>query len=185
MISRRNTFMLAALFGALCLVSVPASAQTPQPQAMPQIPDSIRQMLMELRDIREQLEAIQEQTLASNAALRAQQEAAEDAVMEAMLAVDPGVDEAMQRLDAMAEEARAAQAQQDTAAMRRLLIEGQRMHQQIQSAQAQAIQREDVAKRIEEYRDDLLAAMKKHDPRTEELIHRMEDLTERLQAAAR
>lgn len=105
--------------------------------------------------------------------------------MEAMLAVDPGVDEAMQRLDAMAEEARAAQAQQDTAAMRRLLIEGQRMHQQIQSAQAQAIQREDVAKRIEEYRDDLLAAMKKHDPRTEELIHRMEDLTERLQAAAR
>ena len=56
--------------------------------------------------------------------------------------------------------------------------------QRLQAAQAQAVQRDDVSNQVQEYRDDLLEAMKAHDPQTEQLIARMEDLAQRLQAAA-
>lgn len=181
--SKRFTLTLASLVGGLLLAAGPIAAQTPPPAAQ-QMPDSVREMLTEMQQIQQQLATIQEQTLEANAELRAQQEATEDAVFYAMVEADPGVEQTIERLEEMGQEIRAAQAEQDTTRMRELLMEGQQAQQRLQAAQAQAMQRDDVSNQVQEYRDDLLEAMKAHDPQTEQLIARMEDLAQRLQAAA-
>ncbi len=171
---------IATAVGALLLAAAPAAART---QQAPQIPDSVRQMLMELQQVRQELATIQEQTIEANAELRTEREAAQETVEAAMIEAHPGIEKTIGRLEALGDELQQARAQKDTARMREILLEGQRMQREIQSAQAEAMQRQDVARKIETYQDDLLEAMKAQDPRTDELLARMENLAERIQAA--
>lgn len=68
--------------------------------------------------------------------------------------------------------------------MRQLFEEAQRLQQELQPAQAAAMQREDVVRQLQAYQERLLTAMRAHDPRTDELIARLESLAQRIQAAS-
>ncbi|HEX7118283.1 MAG TPA: hypothetical protein VF212_05820 [Longimicrobiales bacterium] len=182
MTSFRRVSVTVLLVAAVAGGAVSAPAQTPQPP-VPPVPDSVREMLMELQQVQQQLRAIQESTLEANAPLREERAAAQAAVESAMREADPDVERKIERLEEIAVELRDARAQQDTARMRRLIEEGRRTQAEVQRAQAAAMQREDVVQRIETYRQNLLAAMRAHDPRTDELIARLESLARRIHAA--
>jgi len=173
--------VLALVAGSLA-VAVPGRAQTPQPA--PPVPDSVRQMLMELQRVGEELERIQEATLAANEGLRRQRQSVQAAVERAMVEVDPRSRGRLDRLRQIAGELRQAQERQDTARVQALIAEAQRLQQELQPAQAAAMQREDVMRQVQAYQERLLAAMRAHDPRTDELIARLESLAMRLQAAS-
>lgn len=176
----------AAVLAALLAAAAPGAAQvpkTPLPPLVPQLPDSVREMLRELQQLRRDLASIQEKTLAARAELRAEREAAQEAVEAAMVAAHPGIEQTLRRLEGLGAELRRAHAQNDTARMRQILLDGQRMQQAVQAAQSEAMRREDVARKVQTYQDHLLAAMKLEDPRTEHLLVRLEELARRLEAA--
>jgi len=173
--------MVLVVAGSMA-VAVPARTQTPQPA--PPIPDSVRQMFVELQQVSAELEQIQEATLAANESLRQQRAATQAAVERAMVEADPQAKRRLDRLRAIGGELREAQARQDTARMQALIGEAQQLQRELQPAQAAAMQREDVVKQVQAYQERLLAAMRAHDPRTDQLITRLESLERRIQAAS-
>ena len=182
--SRRNRAAVTALgvvVGTLAL-AVPARTQTPQPA--PPIPDSVRQMFMELQQVGEELEQIQEATLAANESLRQERATVQAAVERAMVEADPQSERRLERLRGIGDDLRAAQALGDTARLRQWFVEAQRLQQELPPAQAAAMQREDVVRQLQAYQERLLTAMRAHDPRTDELIARLESLAQRIQAAS-
>ena len=179
---RNRAVVMALVVVGPIVVAVPARTQTPQPA--PPIPDSVRQMFMELQQVSAELEQIQEATLAANESLRQERAAAQAAVERAMVEADPQARRRLDRLRAIGGELREAQARQDTARMQALIGEAQQLQRELQPAQAAAMQREDVVKQVQAYQERLLAAMRAHDPRTDQLIARLESLARRIQAAS-
>lgn len=171
-------FTPALIAAALMVAPVTADAQS---QPAPSVPDSVQQMMMEFQQLQQQLGQIQQQALAQDASLKEKQDAVQETVEQAMQEMAPGIEQKIDRLEALPAEIQAAQG--DQATMQALLAEGQALQQEVQAAQAEAVQREDVAREIEYFRAELLAGMSAVEPTTPQLVSRLEALAERLQAA--
>lgn len=182
---RRGALLTAAtvLMGAGA-----AAAQDPTPpqlpQQQPQIPDSVRAMLVELQTLQQQLGALQQQALQTDTALQQKQVALEETIEAAMVEVDPRVERVTARLDTLRDEAVAAEAAQDTAGILALMQEAQQIQMTLEQAQEAAMERPEVSDAVEAFRGDLLVAMARLDPEAESLVARFEGLLERLEAAA-
>lgn len=179
----RRSALAAAL--ALLLGPMTAVAQNPVPQPTPQaeMPDSVREMLIELQTLQQELGVLQQQALESDTALQQKQETLEQAIEAAMVEVDPSVEQASDRLEALRGEAMAAEAAQDTAGIMKLMQEAQEIQTTLERAQQAAMERDDVAAAVESFRSDLMVAMKKVNPEAETMVQRFETLMERLEAA--
>lgn len=171
---------------AALLTAGMATAQVPLPGAgqQEQLPDSVTALLMEVQSLQERLGGIQQQALQEDTALQQKQAVLQDRIEEAMKTVDPQVETATERLEALQQEAQAAQAAQDTVTLMNMMEEAQQLQVRLQSAQEAAMEQPEVVGAMEAFRADLLVAMKKVEPETDELVERFESLVAKLQAAS-
>jgi chromosome segregation ATPase len=161
-------------------MATPASAQE-MPQQ--QLPPEIQEMLEEFEEKREQVIELREAALEQNAELREREEAIGDQIEGAMRAVEPELDDLVQRMEALEREFQSAQQAQDMERLQSIMTQAQELDGRLQQAQAQALERDEVQGAIAAFEDDLMSAMKEIDPEAEEILERVQELAERLSAA--
>jgi chromosome segregation ATPase len=164
----------------LALMCAPLAAQE-MPQQ--QLPPEIQEMLEEFEEKREQVIELREAALEQNAELREREEAIGDQIEGAMRAVEPELDDLVQRMEALEREFQSAQQAQDMERLQSIMTQAQELDGRLQQAQAQALERDEVQGAIAAFEDDLMSAMKEIDPEAEEILERVQELAERLSAA--
>lgn len=174
---------LRMAFVWLVLLAAPAGllAQQGSGTAAPQLPPEAQELIQELQQVQARLEPIQQQALQDPQVQEAQQ-ALGDEVQAAMTEVDPETPQRIERLQVLMSEAQAAQAEQDEAAMGEIVAEAQGLEQRLQAAQAEAVQRPDIAPQVEQFQAQLLEKMVELDPDVESLIEQAKELDARLAA---
>ena len=143
------------------------------------IPPEAQELLTEMQQVQQQLQPIQQQALQDPEVQAAQQDLA-TRVQAAMVEVDPATSDRIARLQVLMGEAQAAQAEQDEEAMAGIVAEAQGIERQLQAAQAEAVQRPDIAPRVEAFQDQLARKMAEVDPQAESLMERARELEARL-----
>jgi predicted nucleic acid-binding Zn-ribbon protein len=171
----------AILTAAAVAALIPAGAQAQQ--AQPQLPDSLLPLVQELQQLQQELTGIQQRAMAADTSLQQEQVAVQQVVERTVLELDPTIAQRLARLEELEGEFRAAQEAQDSGRMQALMEEAQQIQAQVQEAQARALERPDVEQRIAAFREKLVARMATVEPRTPELMSRMEHLLARLDAA--
>lgn len=154
------------------------AAQEPNP-VPPQSTGETQSLIAEVQQIQARLAPIQEQAL-QDSAIRAEQEALGVEVRSAMVQIDPTLGEQITRMEQLATEAEAAQAAGDQARLLQLSAEAQEIQQRLAEAQIQAMQRPEIAARVEAFQARLQGRMIEIEPEAEALIRRFEELQRRL-----
>lgn len=171
------------IVAALALVIAPAAAQAQQPGGLDpsQLPPEAQQAIVELQQLQAQLQPIQAEAMADPEIQSEQQELGTQ-IQTAMAEADPSVPQHMARLQELASDAEAAQAGDDQARMSEILQEAQVIETQLQQAQQQALQRPEIAPRVEAFQQKLEERMLEVDPNAGALIERMDELQTQLMA---
>lgn len=169
--------LLSALF-----VGAPLTAQEAGGPPQLQMPDSVRDLMTELQQAQKTLDSIQTQAMESNPELRAQRQELQETVQQAMMEMHPELEGRMQRMQEIQGEIEQAQQSQNQQKVQELVVEVRGIRQQMQSAQAEAMQKEDVSQAIEDFRTELIAAMKEVDPAVEAKLDRLDELAQRIRA---
>ncbi|TVR55588.1 MAG: hypothetical protein EA421_06010 [Gemmatimonadales bacterium] len=180
-----SLFRLPAAFLALTLLAAPALAQQ-MPQGMPmqqQIPAEVQELLSEAQATQQRLATIHEQAMTGSETLQAKQVELREMMDDAMRAVEPDIDQHMERMGQLEQEAMAAQQTQDEGRLQALMAEAQSLAGRLQAAQAQAMESPEVQEEMESFEEDLIAEMTRLDPETPELLERLEELAAELDAA--
>lgn len=165
---------------AVFAVGTPAFGQTPAPQ-MPQVPDSIQEMIQEAQQLQQRLAGIQQAAIEKNPELAERQQQLSDLVESTMVELDADIEKKADRLGELQQEAQAASQSGDQAALQKLMQEGGEIQQQLQLVQQQALESPAVQEQVEAYQSELLSEMKDVDAETETLIEQLTELAERLQ----
>jgi hypothetical protein len=165
---------------AFACVFAPAvvSAQQPSPQ---QPSPEVQQLLVERQQLTVRLGELQEQAL-QNEELREQQTVVSDAVRGAMIEADPTMQEKLDRIDAIMEEAREAQSAADMDRIAALTTEAEALQPQIREAQARALARPEIEQQVDAFQLALRTRMVELDPQAAELLDRLDELNRRIQA---
>ena len=177
----RPARIAAVTAAATLLMGVPVSAQQPAPR--PRVPDSVRALVQEAQQIQRRLAEIQQTALEQNPELEEQGKAVDESIKAAMRDVDPKIDQRIERLNQVKSEFAEARSANDTAKARSLLREAQQIQKRIAATRSEVVQREAIEEEMTAFREDMLAAMRKVDPKTDDLIARLEEITNRLQQA--
>lgn len=173
--ARIERISIAALLFALAVPGL-ADAQEQQEQQ----PENTQELLQELQQIQQRLGDIERQALEQDEALRERREAMVDLVQDAMVEMNPGVEEKLDRLQALENEFAEARASGDRETLQALAMEAQQLQAEVQQAQTQAMGRDDVAAELESYRDRLTDRMQEIEPETGQLMERMATISEKL-----
>jgi hypothetical protein len=176
MLPRSLTFSLV-----LALAPVTLHAQQPGAMDPSQLPPDVQEVFAELKQVQSQIEPIQQEALA-DPELQAEQAALGEQIQTAMADVNPDMPQQMQRLQELAAEAESAQSEQDQARIGEILTEARDIEVALQDAQAQALQRPDLAPRVQAFQQKVQAKMVEVDPAANDLIQRMGELESRLMA---
>jgi hypothetical protein len=172
---------LTAVAAIVCVLApAAASAQQPAPEVQQPSPE-VQQLLVERQQLEVRLGALQEQAL-ENTELREQQTAVSDAVRGAMIEADPTMQEKLDRIEAIMEEARTAQGNGDMERIAALTAEAETLQPQIQQAQATALARPEIEQQVDAFQLALRTRMVEIDPEAAELLDRLDELNRRIQA---
>ena len=171
------------IVAALIAVAAPVALQAQTPGALDpnQLPPEVQQAIMELQQIQAQLQPIQEQVLA-DPEIQAEQAALGEEIQSAMTQADPSVPRHMARLQELAGAAEAAQSEQDQAKMTEIIEEAQGLEMQLQQAQQQALQRPEIAPRIDAFQEKVESRMLAVNPEAGALMERLDELQTQLMA---
>ena len=168
---------LRTLAGALSVLLVLGTPGTAQEMGATQIPqDSLRQMISTFQQLQQQVGQVQD------SAIQEQQQEVQETVTAARIELNPELEETMDRLPELQQEAMQAQANQDTTRLQALIQEGNRIQAAMTQAQAQVMQQPEIQAELEDFRAELLDAMVEIRPGIENTLARMEQLGARLQA---
>jgi hypothetical protein len=135
--------------------------------------------MQELQQIYARLQPLQEQALADEA-LSQQRDATTATLRAGMVEADPGIEEGLDRLEAMLEEVRHAQAEGDAQRLIALNEEAQEIQPRIARAQAAALAMDHVRQSIDAFQASLRARMIELEPDAERLLQRADELEEGL-----
>lgn len=180
-----NFLRLTALVLLLALVpGAPLMAQgegpPPTMPQQPQMPDSVRELMTEFQEIQRTLDSIQTQAVEANPELRAQQAQLQETVQEKMIEMHPDLEPKMDRMETLQGEIQQAQQSQNQQKVQQLISEARGIQQEIQTAQADALEEEEVSEAVDSFRDNLVDAMSEVDPEVEEKLDRMDELAQRI-----
>lgn len=166
---------------ALAILAAPLHAQQ-APPATPQLPDSIQSLVQEFQTLRTHLGQVQDSALKATPALQEAQTEIQELIEEKMVEERPSLEADMERLEALRDEAAAAQQAQDQARLQELMQEGTQLRNQLEAAQSAAMEREEVQERMESFEAEMRVAMSDIDADIDEALARMEEVASRLQA---
>lgn len=170
---------LALAIAPVVLAAQQGPAEAVQSSPETQLPPEAQAVIQEMQQIGAQLAPIQEQAL-EDPALQSAGEALAQRVQAAMTTIDPTTPERMERLKALMLEARAAEAEKNEQRLGEIFSEAEDVQQSLQAAQAQAIQRPEVAADIEGFQARMAEKMVEVDPKAEHLLARFAELNEKL-----
>jgi hypothetical protein len=168
----------AVVTAAALLLPVTAFAQSSPEQP----PAEIQEWITEMQQIQARLEPVQDQAL-QDSELQLEQQQIGEAVRGAMVAANPAVAAQLERMEALLEEARAAQAAADTDRIVALTAEAQELQTQLAEAQAEALQQPEIEARVEAFQKNLQERMVQIDPESRALLDRLQELDRRVRAA--
>ena len=148
MVSSRS---LRVLLPALLLAALPVAAAAQQPSAAPAPqpgpPPEVQGWLTELQQLHGRLEGIQQKAL-SDPTLSQAQEALGTSIRQAMNSIDPGLEQGLQRMQALETEAATAQQQGDQAKLQQIGLEAQQIQQKFMTAQQSALAQPELAAKV-------------------------------------
>jgi hypothetical protein len=176
-IPARGAFVALMVFTA----AGAATAQQPSPQEMPV---EVQGWVAELQQIQQQLAPLQERAMQAPA-LQEQQRETTEVVRNAMIEVDPNIAAVIDRMEAMMQEAQAARAAGDTERLVALTAEAEEIQPHLARVQIEAMQRDDVTRRIAALQTAVHAEMRELEPGAGPLIDRYIELDRRITAALR
>jgi hypothetical protein len=162
-------------------LAAPAAAQQMMPPQQ-ELPDSVQRLMEEFQETEARFSALQGQAIQESSELQSRQQEIGLMVNDAMREIDPQAEDRIQRLQALEQEAMAAQEDEDMAGFQALLMEAQELQAALQAAQEEALERDEIQDAIEGFQADVLAAMTELDPEAESMLERLQDLAERIQA---
>lgn len=176
-----KTSLIRTIFLSLLFVVAPAGLVAQQQGAIDpaQLPPEAQELIAELQQLQVRLQPIQQEAM-QDPEIQAAQQALGAEIQSVMVELDPETPERIERLRELMGEAQAAQAAQDQAAMAELVAEGRALEQELQAAQAEAIQTPEIAPRVEAFEARLLERMLEVDPQAGSLIERARELDARL-----
>lgn len=157
---------------------VPAPAQQGQGSAAGSQQDP-RALLQEMEKIQQDLLQIQEAALETNPELRKQAEALQNTLLEAMRAEGFDPVQSLNRMEKLERELQSGAA--DAEKRPDLIAQLRREQRQLMLAEQAALEREEVRKAREQFMNNLMAAMRKENPRTDDLMASLKDKNAQLQ----
>lgn len=166
--------VLAALLAALPLR---LHAQEP---TEPALPDSIQEMLMEFQGLQERFQDAQQQALRDDDGLRGQQEQLRELVNATLLRMYPHLEQSMELLPRLHDEAVAAEQAGDTERLEAIVAEGRQIQMELEDAQTTVVEQPEVAREIDAFQGRMIEGMKKIDPGIEAVMARMQAIAARL-----
>jgi hypothetical protein len=172
----RLTMLTVAL---AAVVAVPSAGWAQQESGQPS--PEVQQLLVERQQLQIRLAEIQDEAL-EDEALQGQQDAVSNAVRNAMIEADPSMAQKLDRLEAMMQEARAAQASGDMERITALTAEAQTLQPEIRQAQAAALARPEIEEQVDAFQLALRTRMSEIDAEAPALMERLEAVELRLQA---
>lgn len=160
-----------------------AQQATERPQAMaetPQVDAEARALIADLQQLQQRLIGLQQQALETNPELQEQAEQYRDELLAAMR--EEGFDpiQSLNHIELIQQQLRNKELNEQERVG--LLTEAQEAQEQVELAEAAALEQEEVAAAREEFMDAMLAAMRDIEPQTDELIERLDEKTSQLQA---
>ena len=174
---------------AIAAVATPAStvsAQAPPPPPPPpqeqEAEAEVQQWIAEIQQIQQQLLPVQEKAL-QEPELQKEQAEVTDAVKQAMIESDSTIGPKIDRLEALASEARDAQEAGDTEKIGQLTMEAQTLQPEIVQAQAAALEKPEIEEQVTEFQANLHERMAQLDPNAKPLIDKMKQLDEQVRKA--
>lgn len=177
-----QVFITLIAIAAMCFTTGAIAEQNKQGSSSAQAasPSQVAEVREKIKKISGRLQKIQKQTLASNEDLVKQQTEFQgilDGVMK-----DNGFNSTttLDRLKVIAEKLQAGNVSQED--QQRLQQEYQQKSQQLQLAQREAMQNEDVQSARSAYIEDLVSAMKEQHPKAEQLISELNTAQQQYQA---
>ena len=177
--------LLASAAVALALAApVHAGLAAQVAATTPVIPmDSVQTALARFQVLQEELTALQQDVMPSTPTLAEEQASVVEAVEQAVAEIDPSLQVDLEtRMPALQQEAQAAQTAGDTTALVALEQEYMTLMERAESAQLSAVERPQIAARIEAFETALRSAMQARNPAMEETLAELEALAMRLEA---
>ena len=164
----------------LLLVSaaVPATAQVAQPDSL------ITALFQEAQQLQQRLGQVEEQAFEQNSELSGRREDLQKMIEAEMIKAYSSVASSLKRMDELPDAWRMAQMTQDQARMQAIQAEAEQLESHILSVEERVIEQQEVADRIEQFRENLFDEMEKIEPNTRAMIARLEAIAEQLQPPA-
>lgn len=160
----------------------PASAQEAMNPLGLEGADSAPGMYVELRSLQDRMGKLGNLALEESPELAKRWQSFQAALERAMTEIDPDADDDLERLAGTRGELEQAWADRDVDRLQRLLDERRRLRASLESAQAEALRREDVAAEMTAFRTALVARMRESNPDLDALMARMESLAHGLRS---
>lgn len=183
---RRIFHMHAALLGILILglgmnplLAEESPGAAPPANKMSETQRKVVAVQQRAQEISSEINKIREATIKSHPELQEQQEELKTLVKEEM--VDQGVDIEERSAELQSLEERIRNQDADNQERQQLLQRYVSKSMELRQEQQKALQAPDVKKEFEAYQARLVELMKETDPRTDELMAEMENLTQRYQ----
>lgn len=164
---------------AMACVLVPAAASAQQQPAPPS--PEVQQLLVEKQQLETRLGEIQEQAL-EDETLREQQTTLTNTVRGAMIEADPTMQQKLERIEAIMDEARTAQTAGDVERIAALTAEAETLQPEIREAQARALAIPEIEQQVDAFQLALRTRMEELDPEASQLFDRLEEVTRQIQA---
>lgn len=142
----------------------------------------IQQIRQEIQQVDQQLQQIRQQAL-QDSALQARQLELQELIGAAARSEDPEYKKKEDRLNEIQKEMQQAQQSQDTAQIRSLMMEGQKLQRDVSQTQRQVAQRDSIDAEIQDFREQMEQKMVEIDPGAEELLERRDSLVQEFQEA--
>ena len=168
----------SALALAALLAAGSVHAQALPPSGGPSAADQAA--FTELQQTQQALGQLQVQAINEHTELETRRSAIDEMLLSAMAEIDPDTQGNIDRLDVLSQEAIAAQQAQDGATLDALMTEATQLRTSLESAQAEALQRDDIQAEIQQFEEALMAAVLEIDPDAGALLERIDELSAQL-----
>lgn len=164
----------------LLVAAAPAAAQGGG-QGQGQMSE-MQQLRQQIQKIDQQLRKIRQQAL-QDSALQAKQLELQEMIGSAAREADPQYKKKEDRLNEIQKKMQKAQQNQDTAQMRSLMMEGQKLQRDVSRTQRKVVQRDSIDAEIQAFQEQMQKKMVEIDPQAEELLDRRDSLVQKYRAA--
>lgn len=160
----------------------PAPAPAAQDSALSALEQEMQGWYVELQQLHSQLESLQAQALADQS-LAARQEALGEEIRLAMESRDTTMISRLDRMEAIEEEAVAAQETNNAQRLQQLLVEANSIQEHLILLQQEVVEQPAIAAKLDVFQNDLQQKMLQLNPNAQQMMDRFRELEENLSAA--